>query len=123
MGKAAKAHRAKVAKRNKRIAQEKSGMQKAFDLLLKEQLSKLDAEKEIAVELGDQSLNFEVMEDRIVDHAFKFQPNPEESSKINKEFEEQNLPEEDLITNVEYKERNMEMVYDTKHNSPTKEEN
>ena len=37
MGKKAKEHRAKVAKRNAKIKQQKSGMQKAFDLLLQEQ--------------------------------------------------------------------------------------
>ena len=37
MGKAAKEHRKKVAKRNKKIKQEKSGMQKAFDLLIQQQ--------------------------------------------------------------------------------------
>ena len=31
MGKAAKKHRAKVAKRNNKLDQKKSGMQKAFD--------------------------------------------------------------------------------------------
>ena len=41
MGKKAKEHRAKVAKRNKKIAQEKSGMQKAFDKLMEEQIQKL----------------------------------------------------------------------------------
>ena len=38
MGKAAKEHRKKVAKRNARLAQQKSGMQKAFDMLIQEQL-------------------------------------------------------------------------------------
>jgi len=37
----AKAHRAKVAKRNKLISQEKSGMQKVFDKLMEEQIQKL----------------------------------------------------------------------------------
>jgi hypothetical protein len=37
----AKSHRSKVAKRNKLISQEKSGMQKAFDRLMEEQIQKL----------------------------------------------------------------------------------
>ena len=41
MGKAAKEHRKKVAKRNAKIKQEKAGMQKAFDMLLQQQLEKL----------------------------------------------------------------------------------
>ena len=41
MGKKDKEHRAKVAKRNRRVAQEKSGMQKVFDKLMEEQIQKL----------------------------------------------------------------------------------
>jgi hypothetical protein len=122
MGKEAKKHRAKVAKRNKQIDQKKSGMQKAFDLLVQEQLKKLDTDKEISIQHEGQDLNFEMVEDKIV-NTILIKPNEEESAKINKEFETQNIPEEDIITNVEYKERNSEMVYDSKHNSPTKEEN
>jgi hypothetical protein len=33
-------------------------------------------------------MNFEIVEDRVVEHAFKFTPNEEESAKINKEFDE-----------------------------------
>ena len=35
MGKSAKEHIAKVAKRNAKVKEQKSGMQKAFDLLMK----------------------------------------------------------------------------------------
>jgi len=86
MGKAAKEHRKKVAKRNVKIKQEKAGMQKAFDMLLKEQLEKLKNDEMTAM-VGDQEVKMELVEDRIVDHAFKFTPNEEESAKINKEFE------------------------------------
>jgi len=85
MGKAAKAHRAKVAKRNVKLAQQKSGMQKAFERLIEEQMTKLREEQE---------LNFEVVDEKVVDHAFTFTPNEEESAKINKEFEETQLTEE-----------------------------
>ena len=122
MGKEVKKHRAKVAKRNKQIDQKKSGMQKAFDLLVQEQLKKLDTDKEISIQHEGQDLNFEMVEDKIV-NTISIKPNEEESAKINKEFETQSLPEEKIMTNVEYKERNSEMVYDSKHNSPTKEEN
>tara|TARA_R110000822_G_scaffold52696_4_gene136408 strand:+ start:194 stop:562 length:369 start_codon:yes stop_codon:yes gene_type:complete len=122
MGKAAKKHRAKVAKRNNQIDQKKSGMQKAFDLLVQEQLKKLESDKEISIQHEGQDLNFEVVEDKIV-NTISIKPNEVESAKINKEFETQTLPEENIMTNVEYKERNGEMVYDSKHNSPTKEEN
>lgn len=87
MGKSTKEHRAKVAKRNAKVKEQKSGMQKAFDLLLQQQIDKMK-EEEIKAQVGDQDLNMEIVEDRVIDHAFKFTPNEEESQKINKEFEE-----------------------------------
>jgi membrane-bound lytic murein transglycosylase MltF len=93
MGKAAKEHRKKVAKRNAKLAQQKSGMQKAFDMLIQEQLNKLK-EEELSAQVGDQQLDMSVVEEKIVEHAFKFTPNPEESAKINKEFENTEVVEE-----------------------------
>jgi membrane-bound lytic murein transglycosylase MltF len=93
MGKKAKEHRRKVAKRNSVLAQKKSGMQKAFDMLIQEQLNKLK-EEELSAQVGDQQLDMTVVEEKIVEHAFKFTPNPEESAKINKEFDESEVVEE-----------------------------
>lgn len=93
MGKRAKDHRKKVAARNAKIKQQKSGMQKAFDLMIQEQLNKLK-EDELKVQKGEQEMNFEIVEERVVDHAFKFTPNEEESAKINKEFETQETEED-----------------------------
>lgn len=93
MGKKAKEHRKKVAARNARLKQQKSGMQKAFDMLFQEQLLKLK-EDELKAQLGDQELNMEIVQDRIVENPFMFIPNEEESAKINKEFEEE-LPTEE----------------------------
>jgi hypothetical protein len=93
MGKKAKEHRQKVAKRNTRIAQEKSGMQKAFDMLLQQQIENMK-EEQLKAQAGDTDLNFEIVEERTVDHAFNFVPNEEESTKINKEFEEEQVEEE-----------------------------
>jgi hypothetical protein len=93
MGKKSKEHRKKVAKRNEKIKQQKSGMQKAFDLILKQHLDKMKKD-DISVKLGDQPIDMSIVEDRIVDTAFKFTPNPEESSKINKEYEENNQQED-----------------------------
>jgi membrane-bound lytic murein transglycosylase MltF len=93
MGKAAKEHRKKVAKRNAKLAQQKSGMQKAFDMLIQEQLNKLK-ENELTAQIGEQELDMSVVEEKIVEHAFKFTPNHEESAKINKEFEETEVTEE-----------------------------
>jgi hypothetical protein len=92
MGKKAKEHRKKVAKRNVKLAQQKSGMQKAFDMLIQEQLNKLK-EDELNAQVGDQKLDMSVVEEKIVEHAFKFTPNPEESAKINKEFEDTQVEE------------------------------
>ena len=93
MGKKAKEHRRKVAKRNAVLAQKKSGMQKAFDMLIQEQLNKLK-EEQLSAQVGDQQLDMSVVEEKIVEHAFKFTPNPEESAKINKEFDESEVVEE-----------------------------
>jgi hypothetical protein len=94
MGKKAKEHRRKVAKRNAILAQKKSGMQKAFDMLIQQQLEKLKADEDMKAVVGDQQLDMSIIEERVVDHAFKFTPNEEESAKINKEFEEQSTEEE-----------------------------
>jgi hypothetical protein len=88
MGKKAKEHRAKVAKRNAKIKQQKSGMQKAFDMLIQQQLEKLKND-EVKVEAGGQAVTFDVVEEKVVEHAFKFTPNEEESAKISKQFEEE----------------------------------
>jgi hypothetical protein len=93
MGKAAKEHRKKVAKRNAKIKQQKSGMQKAFDMLVQQQLEKLKND-EVKVEAGGEGVNFDIVEQKVVEHAFKFTPNEEESAKINKEFEEEPQIEE-----------------------------
>ena len=99
MGKATKEHRAKVAKRNAKIKQQKSGMQKAFDLLLQQQLEKMK-EQDVKVEVGGTEVNFEVVEDKAIEHAFKFTPNEEESTKINEKFE----------GNVSFKEQNPKFI-------------
>ena len=100
MGKEEKKHRAKVAKRNAKVKEQKSGMQKAFDLLMKQQIDAMANEENLKAQIGDQELNFEVVEEKTIDHAFKFTPNEEESQKINKEFE----------GNVSFKEENPEFM-------------
>ena len=93
MGKAAKAHRAKVQKRNQRVAQEKSGMQKAFDLLMKNQLDLLQNKDELNVLVGNQEMGFEIIEEKQVDHAFQYQPNPDASKLISQQFQDQKTEE------------------------------
>jgi hypothetical protein len=75
MGKKDKEHRAKVAKRNKRINQEKSGMQKAFDKLMEEQIQKLKTDEGLNVGLSGSTMPFEIFDkdqlDSIVDFKSK----------------------------------------------------
>jgi hypothetical protein len=94
MGKKAKEHRAKVAKRNAKLAQQKSGMQKAFDMLVQQQLEKLKND-ELTAKMGDKEIDMEVIEDRVIDHAFSFIPNEVESEKINKEFNDETSVEQE----------------------------
>jgi hypothetical protein len=94
MGKAKKEHRAKVAKRNAKLAQQKSGMQKAFDMLVQQQLENLKND-DLTAKMGDKEIDMEVIEDRVIDHAFKFIPNEEESEKINKEFNDETSVEQE----------------------------
>jgi hypothetical protein len=94
MGIRKKEHRARVAKRNVKLSQKKSAMQKAFDMLIQQQMDKMKEDQDFKAQVGDQEMNFEVVQDKVVEHAFKFTPNEEESAKINKEFEEEQTTEE-----------------------------
>ena len=60
MGKKAKEHRAKVEKRNKRIAQEKYAMQNALNKMM-EQMVKKQEEENLNVTVGDLQIPFEVV--------------------------------------------------------------
>jgi hypothetical protein len=93
MGKAAKAHRAKVQKRNRKMAQERSGMQKAFDLIMKNQMDLLENKDELNVSVGNQEMGFEVIEEKQIDHAFQYTPNPDASKLISQQFQDQTLEE------------------------------
>jgi len=57
MGKKAKEHRAKVAKRNRIIAQEKYATQKAIEKMME----RMKAQSEMDVKIGDESVPFEVL--------------------------------------------------------------
>lgn len=63
MGKKAKEHRKKVEKRNAKIKSQKSAMQKAFDILMKQQIEKLKENNNLNVSLSGQPLSFSVMEE------------------------------------------------------------
>jgi hypothetical protein len=98
MGKNAKEHKKRVAKRNARLAQQKSAIQKAFDTLLQQQLNKLD-DNELKVETNGKEMNFQLVDDDVINQGFKFEPNEEESSKINREFEETTEEEHSEVEN------------------------
>jgi len=60
MGKKAKEHRAKVAKRNKKISQEKYSMQNALNKMM-EQMAKKQEEEKLQVKIGNENVPFEVV--------------------------------------------------------------
>ena len=62
MGKASKAHRAKVEKRNQKITVEKYAMKKAIERMFEAQKMMSETEN-LNVELNGQDLNFEVVEE------------------------------------------------------------
>ena len=63
MGKRAKAHKAKVLKRNNRLKQEKSKLQKLFDNLIKANMNGEATGEDLNVVANDTNLNFEVVEE------------------------------------------------------------
>ena len=64
MGKKAKEHRAKVAKRNRKIAQEKYAMQNTLNKMMKQMAEQKEAEN-LEVKLGDENVPFEVVAEPI----------------------------------------------------------
>jgi hypothetical protein len=66
MGKKAKEHRAKVEKRNKRIAQEKYAMQNALNKMMKQMAEQQEAEnleQQLNVTVGGNEIPFSVVND------------------------------------------------------------
>ena len=70
MGKKDKAHRAKVAKRNRRIGQQKYSMQNALNRIMKqmaEQKDNQEVEEQLNIKVGDNEIPFSVVsEDELV---------------------------------------------------------
>jgi hypothetical protein len=60
MGKKAKEHRAKVAKKNRIVAQQKYAMQNALNKVMKEMAEKMEADK-LEVKVGNENVPFEVI--------------------------------------------------------------
>lgn len=62
MGKKAKEHRRKVAKRNQRISEEKGKMQRQFNNLLKQEMEKLQNAEDLNVQVGDKPVEFSIVD-------------------------------------------------------------
>jgi hypothetical protein len=63
MGKSAKAHRAKVEKRNRKIEQDKYAMNKAIERMFEARKMEMENQENVNVELNGQNLGFEVVEE------------------------------------------------------------
>jgi hypothetical protein len=101
MGKKDKEHRAKVAKRNKRINQEKSGMQKAFDKLMEEQIQKLKNNEGLNVDLSGSTVPFEVFDKDHLDSIVDFKGKHPELIMGNEEELPFNIEEIDVPLDVD----------------------
>ena len=101
MGKKDKEHRAKVAKRNKRINQEKSGMQKAFDKLMEEQIQKLKNNEGLNVDLSGSTVPFEVFDKDHLDSIVDFKGKHPELIMGNEEELPFNIEETDMPLDVD----------------------
>ena len=69
MGKRDKEHRAKVAKRNQKIALEKTKMQNAFNKLLKEQMDKFKESEGLEVQVGDSPIEFNIVDTNDIENV------------------------------------------------------
>ena len=97
----AKAHRSKVAKRNKLISQEKSGMQKVFDKLMEEQIQKLKNNEGLSVGLSGNTIPFEVFDKSTLDSIVEFKEKHPELIMGNDEEFPPNIEGMDMILDVE----------------------
>jgi hypothetical protein len=79
MGKKAKEHRKKVEKRNRVISQKKSAMQKAFDMLMNQQIERLKENQGVDVSLSGQPLSFSIVDEN---------SNPNQDSEVQSEDKE-----------------------------------
>jgi hypothetical protein len=71
MGKKAKEQRAKVEKRNKRVAQEKYAMQNALNKLMKQMTEQQEAES-LNVSVGEQEVPFSVVDESELNSIVEF---------------------------------------------------
>lgn len=91
MGKKEKEHRAKVAKRNRKIAQEKYATQKAIEKMME----RMKQQSEMDVKVGDESVPFEVLGE--ADSLLMQQT----LDNVEPEFDSAGFTTEDRVENVE----------------------
>jgi len=104
MGKAAKAHRAKVAKRNRRIAQEKYSMQNALNKLMKQMAEQQEAEKmeeNLGVNVGGSQVPFSVVTDEELNSIVEFKENNPDMFNFIQDTEENFVDLEETQTDGE----------------------
>jgi len=85
MGKAAKAHRAKVEKRNRRVAQERYAMQNALNKMMKQMAEQKDTEnleQQLNVKVGDKEMPFSVVDETELNSIVEFKENNQEMFQI-----------------------------------------
>jgi hypothetical protein len=71
MGKTAKAHRAKIEKRNKKVSNEKYAMQNALNKLMKQMAEQQEVEK-LNVTVGEQEVPFSVVDEAELNSIVEF---------------------------------------------------
>ena len=104
MGKKAKEHRAKVAKRNRRIAQEKYSMQNALNKLMKQMAEQQEAEKmeeNLGVNVGGSQVPFSVVTDEELNSIVEFKENNPDMFNFIQDTEENVVDIEETQTDGE----------------------
>jgi hypothetical protein len=71
MGKKAKEHRAKIEKRNKKVANEKYAMQNALNKMMKQMAEQQEVEK-LNVTVGEQEVPFSVVDEAELNSIVEF---------------------------------------------------
>jgi hypothetical protein len=71
MGKTAKAHRAKIEKRNKKVANEKYAMQNALNKMMKQMAEQQEVEK-LNITVGEQEVPFSIVDETELNSIVEF---------------------------------------------------
>ncbi len=92
MGKKAKEHRAKVEKRNRRVAQERYAMQNALNKMMKQMAEQQEAES-LNVSVGEQEVPFSIVNDVELNSIVEFKE--ENAQMLDPEFDSAGFSIED----------------------------